>query len=105
MITARIIKRQGKYSSFMCKGHAEYDDKGKDIVCSAVSMLVINTGNSLEKLTVNKVKGVDDGSISWNFLEPPDEKGELLMDSLVLGLESVSRKYGDNYLRLTIEEV
>jgi uncharacterized protein YsxB (DUF464 family) len=68
-------------------------------------MLVINTGNSLEKLTVNKVKGVDDGSISWNFLEPPDEKGELLMDSLVLGLESVSRKYGDNYLRLTIEEV
>ena len=105
MITARITKRQGKYSSFKCKGHAEYDDKGRDIVCSAVSMLVINTGNSLEKLTGNRVAGVDDGSLSWDFLEPPDEKGELLMDSLILGLQSVSSKYGSDYLRLIIEEV
>jgi hypothetical protein len=105
MITAKVTKHQGKYSSFICKGHAEYDDKGKDIVCSAVSMLVINTGNSLEKLTGNKVKGVDDGTLSWNFLEPPDEKGELLMDSLILGLETVNRKYGNDYLRLMIEEV
>ena len=105
MITAKVIKRNGEYSSFICKGHAGYDDLGKDIVCSAVSMLVINTGNSLEKLTGNRVKGVDDGSLSWDFLEPPDEKGVLLMDSMILGLNTISRKYGNDYLRLTIEEV
>ena len=105
MITAKVIKRNGDYSSFICKGHAGYDDMGKDIVCSAVSMLVINTGNSLEKLTDNRVKGSDDGSLSWDFLDPPDEKGELLMDSLILGLKTISSKYGKDYLRLTIEEV
>lgn len=32
------------------KGHAEYDVKGKDIVCSAVSSIVLTTCNILESL-------------------------------------------------------
>jgi hypothetical protein len=105
MITATVIKNNDNYRSFICEGHAGYDDSGKDVVCAAVSMLVINTGNSLEALTDNNVRGVDDGVLRWDFLKPPDEKGVLLMDSLILGLETIRKKYGNDYLKLMIEEV
>ena len=105
MITARVIKKQGDYYSFSCEGHAEYDDAGKDIVCSAVSMMVINTANSIEMLTDNKFEGSEKGSISWRLDSPPDEKGKLLMDAMLLGLDNIIKKYGNEYLRLIIEEV
>ena len=105
MIKAKVLKENGNYRSFSCEGHAEYDDPGKDIVCAAVSMLVINTANSLDSLTDNELKASDDGFIRWEFLGSCDDKGKLLMDSLILGLEEVESKYGKNYFRLMIEEV
>ena len=33
------------------KGHAGYDEYGKDIVCAAVSVLTVNMANSVEKFT------------------------------------------------------
>lgn len=105
MITAKVIKKQGRYYSFTCKGHAEYDDPGKDIICSAVSMLVINTANAIDKLTDNKLVGSDKDHISWHFTDTPDDKAVLLMDAMLLGLKEIETKYGNEYLRLMIEEV
>ena len=105
MITARVSKKQGKYYSFSCKGHAEYADAGRDIVCAAASMLIINTENSIEKLTDCKLDESDKDYIRWTFVDEPDEKAELLMDSMLLGLGNIIDKYGNDYLRLIIEEV
>ena len=38
----------GDYVGFRMTGHAEYAEYGSDIVCAAVSVLVINTINSVE---------------------------------------------------------
>ncbi|MCR5509267.1 MAG: ribosomal-processing cysteine protease Prp [Lachnospiraceae bacterium] len=105
MIIARVVKKQGSYHSFSCRGHAGFDDMGKDIVCAAVSMLVINTANSIEAFTDNKITGSDREQISWTFEETPDRDAQLLMDSMLLGLREVVSKYGDDYLRLIVEEV
>lgn len=105
MIKAKVLKENGNYRSFSCKGHAGYEDAGKDVVCAAVSMLVINTANAIDSFTDNKIEASDDGFIRWEFKNIPDEKGKLLMDSLVLGLKQVETKYGNEYLRLVIEEV
>ena len=105
MITAKVRKHKGNYQSFSCKGHAGFEDAGKDIICSAVSMLVINTANSLDALTDNRLNASDDGFIRWEFEKTCDDKGKLLMDSLVLGLREIESKYGSNFLRLMIEEV
>ena len=48
MITITVKKRNGNYLEFVSKGHAGYAEEGQDIVCAAVSVLVINTVNSLE---------------------------------------------------------
>ena len=105
MIKAKVHIKDGSYRSFSCVGHAGFEDRGKDIVCAAVSMLVINTANSLDKLTDNEITASDDEYIRWEFKNIPDEKGKLLMDSMIMGLKEIESKYGNNYFRLKIEEV
>ena len=40
------------------KGHAGYDEYGKDIVCAAVSVLTVNMANSVEKFTDDVLRAV-----------------------------------------------
>ena len=47
MITVEIRKSNGEYVGFSSKGHAGYADEGYDIICAAVSVLTVNTINSI----------------------------------------------------------
>ena len=105
MITAKVLKdRNGICRGFEVQGHALFDDKGKDIVCSAVSILTINTVNSLEQFTDAKFTCDTDDGIAVRFEQEPDEKASLLLDSYLLGLQGISGEY-PRYFRLLIEEV
>ena len=105
MIKAIYEAKDNKYLYLEVSGHAEYDDYGKDIVCAAVSVLVINTINSIDKFTDNVIEASNEDGILLKFVNKPDEDAILLMNSLLLGLEEIQRQYGNKYLRLIIEEV
>ena len=106
MVTAKVVKSKGKYLSFECSGHAGYARRGKDIICSAISMLTYNCANSVMSLTDSPiVTEENDGFISWKFTGEVDEKASLLMDSLLIGLMSIMEDYDNKYLTLIIEEV
>lgn len=107
MIKAKAIFDDNlNYKAFSCSGHAEYADKGHDIVCAAVSILVINTANSIEQLTnANFVASEDDGIINFVFKDVPDEKSKLLMDAMILGLDEIQKLYGKKYLKLETEKI
>jgi len=49
MIKVKITKNN-KLESIIISGHACYDDFGKDIVCSAVSSIVITTINGIHEI-------------------------------------------------------
>ena len=55
MINITVKKRNGSYLDFLSKGHAGYAEEGQDIVCAAVSALIITTVNSLEKFTDEQI--------------------------------------------------
>ncbi len=57
MIKVKIEKKGTNYSKISVLGHAMYDDYGKDIVCSAVSSIVITT--------VNGIMSLDKDSLSY----------------------------------------
>ena len=107
MINAVIYNKDGKTYGFRISGHADYSPRRGgvlDIVCSAVSMLVINTVNSIEKLTdadadvkTNEEKGL----IELRLNNPPDD-AVLLINSLILGLRSVEEEYSD-YIKVSEE--
>lgn len=109
MTEADIFRdREGRYAYFACHGHA--DDgavEGEDIICAAISMLVINTINSLEALAhadITYAAAAEGGDLSCRFESPPDEKATLLVDSMLLGLKSVRDTYGGEYLVINLKE-
>lgn len=50
MILVKINRNKDYISSISMKGHAEYDQYGKDIVCSAASAIIIGGINAIAKL-------------------------------------------------------
>ena len=100
--------RQGEYREIRCKGHAKYAESGSDIVCAALSVLVINTLNSLEELCGVPVKPKEDekkGFLACSFPKDLDEKAVLLLNSLELGCVSIEKEYGRKYCKVKFEEV
>ena len=109
MIDVEIFQTSsGKYTGFRMNGHAEYAEYGQDIVCAAVSALVINTINSLGVYTKEKFSTDSDeetGMITLKFDSPAGHDADLLMKSLVLGLQGIQNTYGNDYIILTFKEV
>ena len=100
--------KQDQYSGFEVTGHAGFADEGEDIVCAAVSVLAINTVNSIDEFTEDDYEveqASDGGFLRVRFTEVPGEKTSLLMDSLVLGIRSIEADYGNEYITLISEEV
>ncbi len=110
MTTITICKTaDGKYTGFTCFGHAGYAKKNQpDILCSAISVLVINTINSLETLAgeyLSTSANDETGFIKCDFKSDLQEKSIFLMDAMVFGLENISKSYGEQYLQVKFEEV
>ena len=106
MINITVKKRNGSYLDFLSRGHAGYAEEGQDIVCAAVSALIITTVNSLEKFTDDKFDVQEkDGFVSIHFRNDLSERGMLLMDSLLLGLTEIAGSYNNRYLTVKVKEV
>ena len=109
MIKVTIYQNHsGIYCGFRMEGHAGFAAYGSDIVCSAVSVLVINTMNSIEQFTDDQFNGAvhkEKDVVSFEILsEPLSEAARLLMDSLVLGLKAVQDEYGKKYIKIRIKK-
>lgn len=109
MTTIIIHKNStGMYTGFTCMGHAGYRKILPDILCSSISTLVINTINSLEELggeQFNVVSNEKTGFIKCDFKNDLQEKSVFLLDSMVFGLNNLSKIYGEKYLLVKFEEV
>jgi len=98
---ARIKNEQGENIGFRCQGHAGYARHGKDIVCAAVSALVINTINSIEEFTEDKFSCAQEeksGLVEFIIVSEVSKESSLLMDSLFLGLENIEHDYGKRFI-------
>ncbi|MCL2253437.1 MAG: ribosomal-processing cysteine protease Prp [Lachnospiraceae bacterium] len=109
-MTNIIIKKteNGDFAGFTCEGHTDFKSAGEDIVCAAVSVLTINTINSLdilvkEPMEVKKNEGK--GFISVTFIQTPTKMSCLLMDSYILGISEILSHYGKKYVQLEFEEI
>jgi uncharacterized protein len=98
----------GEYTGFRTSGHASYAEYGQDIVCAAISVLTINTVNSVEKLTDCEFgfdKDEESGRMEFILEEQAPAEAKLLLSSMVLGLQGIQESYGKAYLSLNFKEV
>ncbi len=89
-------------------GHAGYGEEGEDIVCAAVSALVLNMANSVEAFTEDAFSGeaaAEGGGFSFHFTGEISPESKLLMDSLILGLNQIREEYGEQYINIRLKEV
>ncbi|MFV0364321.1 MAG: ribosomal-processing cysteine protease Prp [Suipraeoptans sp.] len=110
MINIRIFRNKNKdIVGFETIGHADYAKPGDDIVCSAVSILMINTINAIDKFTSDKVTLEDNqelGIIKFGIKGQPSNDARLLLNTMILGLDDMdnNNEYS-KYIELNFEEV
>ncbi len=108
MIKAEIFRNYNYViCGFKLSGHAGFAEEGSDIVCAAVSMLVINTVNCIEEFTEENFNysadNNDGGYIDFNM--PAIKNGavnhdaELLLESMLYGLKNVEKEYSQ-YIKI-----
>ena len=79
MINISIKKNNKQYQEFIFKGHALYDDYGKDIVCAGVSSVLITTVNAIiryDEKAITKLNETDTSNrlpnVNADSLNKPD---------------------------------
>lgn len=103
-----IKDKENRIIGFDFHGHSGYAASGNDIVCSAISVLSINTVNSIESLTDDKFElslNEKEGQMKFAFTEIPSHDAQLLLNSLEMGIQLVAKEYGKKYIRIENQEV
>ncbi len=79
-------------------GHSNYDDLGKDIVCSAVSSIMITTVNAIDKLNLNSIDYLrnDSKTMSTIIVKKNDEITSKLICNMVDLFKSLEKDYPKN---------
>ena len=100
MITASFIKQDGAYIGFRVCGHSGYAEAGCDIICAAVSAMVMLTVNTVEGGFGEDVRletDEQDALISCT-LKRRSESGGIMFACLKAELEALAEQYPQNIL-------
>ena len=106
-----IVDSKHEYTGIQMTGHAglaENPADGQELVCAAVSALVINMANSVEHFTEDSFETEEEeesGTFHFRFTSSMSSESQLLMNSLVLGLQDIEEEYGEPYIKIRFKEV
>jgi len=108
MIEATFLKSQKKgYYKIVVKGHSHFAPKGKDIVCSAVSSIVLaNVNGCIEILKAEHSLEQKEGYLEFEVLNNNEEvtKGcSLLLQTAYLALKELESQY-PKYVKVEVKE-
>jgi Predicted ribosomal protein len=106
-----VIKhdQSGNAIGFSSSGHADYAEKGADIICAGISALTITTVLALRQLTKIKLKTRQNGAqgfleCRWENIPSEIEHTNLIVRVMVIGLQDLAAQY-PTYLRVNEVEV
>lgn len=94
MIKIQVIEKNKSIKEIKIKGHAMYDKYGKDIVCAAVSSIVITT--------INAIESIDNEAISYNDtpfvirVQKNDEVVSKLLNNMIFLLKELEHDFPNN---------
>lgn len=91
-----MIKVYREQNKIIIKGHADYDDYGKDIVCASVSSIVITTVNAILEINRDAVIYKEEKDILTIELLKQDEIIIKLINNMINLLKELSNNYPKN---------
>lgn len=87
-----MIKVSIKQKQIIIKGHANYDELGKDIVCASVSSMVITTVNAILRIDNEAIKYSENNGVTIDIIKD-DEITNKLINNLIDLLEELEKQY------------
>lgn len=109
MINITINRTEtGNIQSFVISGHAFFADRGKDIVCAGASVVSVGTINAVHAL-LGVTPEIEQGDgflrcvIPEELPEDVNEKVQLLLEGMVISLQSIEEEYG-KHIKITFNQ-
>ena len=90
-----MIKVIAKEDVITISGHANYDEYGKDIVCSAVSATVITTVNGILSIDNSAIEVTESENVEIKILKHSNVVDKLISNMINL-LTELQNEYKDN---------
>lgn len=100
MIKVKLTRDSDKIKKVTIKGHALYDDFGKDIVCAAVSSTVITSVNASLLIDENSLSYKESDGLIINIIKV-DEVTTKIINNMISNLLELEKAYPKN---IRIEE-
>ena len=94
MTSVLIHKENNLITCIEIKGHALFNEHGKDIVCAGISSIVFGACNALEELTTydeNQIE-VTSGCVKIPDIKN-DERMQLVCEVMIVQMETIKRSY------------
>jgi hypothetical protein len=110
MVQVRVYRNDSDQSirAVIVEGHANFAERGKDLVCAGVSSVTVGTYNSIVSLLdVELVGEMESGKVYMEFPRQSDEllqtKMQLLAESMIQMLRTIQDAYGEygKYIEIT----
>ena len=95
MIKVRISKKDNVIQSIHCKGHAMYDDYGKDIVCASFSTMIVTTINAILTFDQNAISYTDNNDLKIINIKK-DNITNTVLNNLVNMMYELKESYDKN---------
>ena len=104
MIRIKVIKKNNVFDEITFRGHADYDDLGKDIVCAAVSATILNSINAMILIDKDSINiNQKDNNIDLKVINNNEIINKLIINMLS-SLESIKKQYPKN-IEIIEEEI
>ena len=97
-----LINKKDEIVGFEIRGHANYDEYGKDLVCSAVTILAYSCVNTFDKYTDDTEFSDDEVVMSLEINNPNRDTG-IIFDYFKTGIETLLGNYS-SYVKLNYKE-
>lgn len=96
MIKVSIKKENGIINGITIKGHSDYEELGKDIVCAAVSSISITTVNALISIDEDCIDYTNDDGFLKIIIKKHNEVIDKLIDNMINLLSELEKDYKKN---------
>ncbi len=97
MIIVKISKENNNIKSILFKGHALYDDYGKDIVCAGASSILITTVNAILKYQEDAIEYTIKKDVLITILKM-DNVINILINNMIDLLKELQENYPKNII-------
>ena len=93
MIKIEATRKNGKIVSLSVKGHANSAPKGEDLVCAAVSSILVGGCNALNRPNCFAIK-LDSGDASIKELDHANEHDYEVLEIMLVQFKTIEESYG-----------